>query len=258
MLGLAMTCSTNVDRTLVTTSAAQSEEELVNAQRMLGLLDALCVCIDEELSGGNAPHSSNAPVRWLPATECLLKDDAEELRALKEGKVLWCLARIMDCIHTGQMLESFSAELASGMYTQAHAVLDDFGTSSIVVHQDEPAPFVVHLRTLLYGFCLTYPFSLAAKGACPASILAIQFAVSFSMLGIDGCAREMDYPLGDDAGDIPIRQICAKTRDSIASVWEHNACLCPTSLREDTKMSRLKGRAPSFRPKENSERSGQK
>merc|ERR1712151_294659 len=108
---------------------------------------------------GACPHPNNAPEYWGEPMRYLLPQDAARC-AIAEDKVLWCLDSMMETIHHGQDLGIYTAEQANGMFCRCCDVHDGFKSCLMVVEQSSPAPFIIHLRTMLLVFCATFPFTI--------------------------------------------------------------------------------------------------
>merc|ERR1712014_106071 len=90
----------------------------------------------------------------------------------------------------------------------------------VVLNQRTPVPFAVHLRTLLLGYCFTFPFTVIGR-VKTVLILPLQLAVTLSFFGGEFCSRQMEYPWGDDLDDIPVRMVLQEVRDRLQQLQEH-------------------------------------
>jgi len=188
--------------------------------RMLSLLDVFCSITDTALMCGEHPHASNEPSHWPSMGEFLSREDSRRLGAAADP-LLWSLDAMMECIHTGQQLGMYSSELSSEMFAQVNGLHLSLRQCEMVVKQSSPAPFVVHMRTMLLAYCFTYPLSII--GSVPAFLLLpCQVMVSFSLLGIEFCSREMEHPFGNDASDVPCRRIMSEARVAISRVRDRH------------------------------------
>ncbi|CAK9024931.1 unnamed protein product, partial [Durusdinium trenchii] len=97
----------------------------------------------------------------------------------------------------GQMLNVYSAELASGMYQLASNMFAGYKFCEMILTQPNPAPFAVHMRTILMVFCISFPFTIIGR-VSPLSLMLMQSALSFSLLGIEFVSRQMEHPFGSD------------------------------------------------------------
>merc|ERR1712032_472599 len=104
------------------------------------------------------------------------------------------------------------------MFQTAGNLIQSSRLISMVRSQKSPAPFVVHMRWLLLTFCFTFPFTIMAYN--PLFIVNVQSIVSFSLLGIEYCSREMEHPFGDDKADIPMKLILKDARMAVREAWE--------------------------------------
>jgi len=192
--------------------------------RMLGLLDAFCWYVDNTLMCGSDPHPANEPIDWT-SVDLLTTLDRKAISTTADP-VHWCFKNIISMIYTGLEKRFYSSETASGMFDAARAMLEDYHSCNMVVHQGTPAPFIVHMRTLLLAFCFTFPFTMIGKTSA-LGLVAKQFAISFSLLTVEACSREMEHPFGDDEADIPCRLILAETRASIRSMGHEDRSALP-------------------------------
>ncbi|CAK0855535.1 unnamed protein product [Prorocentrum cordatum] len=224
IVGVALLASTCADDPKLRMSRSRKEAE-DNETRLLGLLDALCYFVEEQLMCGQAPHESNAPASWAHWSQHLSSVDRDECpRTLcgdvassssRHADVCWCLKRIVDCVQAGQTMGAFTPEMASHLHALLQNILDSFRQCGICVSQREPSSYIVHTRTFVYMWCFFFPWTII--GTIPASsLIPTQFAISYALLGIEFCAREMDYPFGDDEGDVPVRQVLAAVREEIS------------------------------------------
>ncbi|CAJ1353216.1 unnamed protein product [Effrenium voratum] len=203
------------------TKPCKAEIEL-NERRLLGLLDTVCAIIEWKLSNGQPPHPSNDVTVWEDIGAHLHPDDLEQLRKVRHPG-LWCFDLLFTTIHRGQMLGVYSGELASGMFERTTSMLEGYQFCEMVQHQPNPAPFAVHLRSILLVFCVSFPFTIIGQ-ISPMSLVLMQSALSFSLLGIEFVSREMEHPFGNDESDVPTRKVMGKTRAAIRAIlWKHSS-----------------------------------
>lgn len=213
VIQLAAMSASNMDLTVSSPSARQSEE-VADRIQLLSLLDALCnVAARDIAEEGTEPHPDNKVENWAPATAKLSEKDATDFLAC-ENDVLWCVDRIVGCIHKGQASGTFSGELASEMYEKVNEIVKSLHVCKMIETQVSPAPFIVHMRTLLLMFCFTFPYTIIGT-VRPITVVAINGCVSFGLLGIEFCSREMEHPFGDDMSDVPVQLILNRARTSI-------------------------------------------
>merc|ERR1712048_842990 len=90
----------------------------------------------------------------------------------------------------------------------------DVSSCMVAVDQKSPAPFAVHLRSLLMLFCYTCPFTMINL-IRPVLMVPAHFALTWSFLGVEFCSREMEYPFGKDMSDIPLRKILESAKHRV-------------------------------------------
>eukprot|EP00746_Dinoflagellata_sp_MGD_P156357 gnl/MRDRNA2_/MRDRNA2_85786_c0_seq2.p1 gnl/MRDRNA2_/MRDRNA2_85786_c0~~gnl/MRDRNA2_/MRDRNA2_85786_c0_seq2.p1 ORF type:complete len:133 (-),score=10.69 gnl/MRDRNA2_/MRDRNA2_85786_c0_seq2:409-807(-) len=123
------------------------------------------------------------------------------------------------------MLNVYSAEVTAAMYEAVNDIIKATHACNMIRTQSSPAPFIIHMRTLLLMFCFTFPFTIIGT-VRPLSLVFINGCVSFGLLGIEFCSREMEHPFGGDQADIPIHQVLNVARHSVRAVRNmHNAKL---------------------------------
>lgn len=115
---------------------------------MLGLLDAACCLAEQALSIGRPPHPANSVEKWEPFDTHLHPDDAKQIRQ-SGHPVHCCFDAIFTTIHRGQMLNVYSAELASGMYQLASNMFAGYKFCEMILTQPNPAPFAAPRQALL-------------------------------------------------------------------------------------------------------------
>lgn len=184
-----------------------------NHHRFMSLLTSFCIIM-------------SATLNETPSTPDLssILSHKDNLRFVSAADpVVWCMDCIMECIHTGQALGQFTDELASAMYGTTCSVQRSLRVCHMLLDQPSPAPFVIHLRTFLLLFCLTYPFSIIRRIPSPWTILPVQVMLSYCLLGIEFCSREMEHPFGDDPADIPVKAILQNLETSVRSIQTSKA-----------------------------------
>jgi len=214
---LAMLAANDVDPQLNATKE-QVEQGRANEERMLGLLDAIMFYAESALMQGQDPHPANEAKNWVPEPYLLMmRPDEYQLCSEAEDPLLWCIDSYMGCIQKGQKLGLFSPESASSQYGKACELHVHLRAGLMVNSQNSPAAFIVHMRTFLFFFCFTYPFTIMMEMPWY-HIPTSQALTSFSLLGIEFCSREMEHPFGDDASDLPCRKVLSETRIALRQV----------------------------------------
>lgn len=209
-------CVANNQQAPDTASKMAKSQAHEHERRILGLLDAACGVMEQQLAQGNEPHPANDLKEWEPVDAHLHELDKESLaKALDPTLCLFDL--IFRRIHEGQMMQVYSPELASSLYQRATDLLKSFRLCEMVVDQQSPAPFAVHMRSILLAFCISFPFTIVGHVG-PLSLFLLQSVLSFSFLGIEFVSRQMEHPFGTDESDIPVKKVLAKARTSIQRI----------------------------------------
>lgn len=133
--------------------------------------------------------------------------------------VLKGIEALMLAVQTGRELEQFNPEVAAQLITLLCEMRKCYGFCTMVNTQDSPASFVIHMRSFLLLFCITFPFTILHIVSFY-MIIPVQAIVSLGLLGIEFCSREMEHPFGDDPSDIPVRKIMDEVRGQIVSMTQ--------------------------------------
>lgn len=189
------------------------EEAKRNSDLFFSRLAALCDLITWHL---HVP----GPETW-EAPKSLSPEDAASCSEASDS-VFWCMNAIVHCIAEGQRLGQFSSELASQMYSTMDALQTSYRTCTMLESQKSPAPFVVHMRSLLLFWCFTFPFTII-KDVRPILVLPTQVLLSFALMGIEFCSREMEQPFGDDDIDIPVAELLGVIKEKVGDASHSEA-----------------------------------
>eukprot|EP00439_Symbiodinium_sp_Y106_P024398 s607_g2.t6 len=217
-------CVANNQQAPDTASKMAKSQAHEHERRILGLLDAACGVMEQQLAQGNEPHPANDLKEWEPVDAHLHELDKESLaKALDPTLCLFDL--IFRRIHEGTgfcLGPVYSPELASSLYQRATDLLKSFRLCEMVVDQQSPAPFAVHMRRLvtsghrrglgaegsiLLAFCISFPFTIVGHVG-PLSLFLLQSVLSFSFLGIEFAAtltkkKKKDKEVPKEGGENP-------------------------------------------------------
>eukprot|EP00933_Yihiella_yeosuensis_P026450 TRINITY_DN20517_c0_g1_i4.p1 TRINITY_DN20517_c0_g1~~TRINITY_DN20517_c0_g1_i4.p1 ORF type:complete len:294 (+),score=19.83 TRINITY_DN20517_c0_g1_i4:245-1126(+) len=206
IVNLSMAC-----RTPPNVSPTDRERYRANREHLFNLLESFCQLMEQRFYNPDC----NPSTRAFSAPSNL---EAKHVAACMEAEdaVVWCLEEIFACVHRGQVMDppQFTGELASHMYAQVSALESGVRSCWMVVTQNSPGPFVVHLRTFLLFWCFTFPFTII-RAVPAATLMPLHMLISFAMLGIEFCSRELEHPFGLDDVDIDIFQVLEPVRKSI-------------------------------------------
>lgn len=207
----------------------QGPSQLAVTIHLLALLDAWCWLAEKDFMRGDPPHPNNDPGEWKrPLMEFKTYEGAHEL--------VCCQGELVRDIRRAQRLEVFTPEFSSEMVDLVAQIHDHYQGAMFVNRSQTPAPLVVHMRTFLLLFVSTYPLTLIGR-VKPLLIIPAQLCISFSLLGIEFCCREMEQPFGDDESDIPVRRLMSRIRDHIRILHDNYAQMINASLKDESILS---------------------
>ncbi len=85
-------------------------------------------------------------------------------------------------------------------------LVDMLGACERILRTPMPLAYAIHLRQLLFLYCLLLPFQVVGElqwWTAPAIAL-----VSFTLFGIEAIGVEIENPFGTDPNDLPLDKIC--------------------------------------------------
>jgi putative membrane protein len=85
-------------------------------------------------------------------------------------------------------------------------LVDSLGSCERILKTPIPLAYSIHLKQLLFIYCLTLPFQIVNDlGLWTAFFVSL---VSFTVFGIEAIGLEIENPFGHDMNDLPLDQIC--------------------------------------------------
>ena len=87
-----------------------------------------------------------------------------------------------------------------------NSLVDTLGACERILRTPMPLAYAIHLRQLLFIYCLLLPFQVVEElrwWTAPANAL-----VSFTLFGIEAIGVEIENPFGTDPNDLPLDTIC--------------------------------------------------
>ncbi len=94
----------------------------------------------------------------------------------------------------------------NAMFQLLDDMVDILGACERILKTPIPAAYAIHLKQLVFLYCLTLPFELVDQLVWFTSPLV--GLVSFAIFGIEAIWAEIENPFGYDANDLPLEQIC--------------------------------------------------
>ena len=109
------------------------------------------------------------------------------------------------------------------MNTLLDKMVDCLGACERILKTPMPLAYAIHLKQLLFIYCLLLPFQLVGEiGFWTGPIVVL---VSFTLFGIEAIGLEIENPFGRDYNDLPLDDICNTMRQNV----EHLVTLTPTA-----------------------------
>lgn len=92
-------------------------------------------------------------------------------------------------------------------------MVDILGSTERILKTPMPIAYAIHLKQLLLIYCLALPFQIVSHlDLWTAPVTAL---ISFTLLGIEQIAIEIENPFGYDSNDLPLDNICATMQVNI-------------------------------------------
>ena len=122
----------------------------------------------------------------------------------------------------GSYMQSCYQQQQVNLYqlTDLHHLLDTLtdvvGTCERIIRTPVPMAYSIHIRQLLFVYCLTIPFVFVEEfGLWTAAVVGL---VAFTVFGIEEIGLEIENPFGHDPNDLPLDRICGRILDYIESL----------------------------------------
>ncbi|GAB4214258.1 MAG: bestrophin family ion channel [Synechococcales cyanobacterium] len=95
----------------------------------------------------------------------------------------------------------------NAMNTQVDTMVSVLGGCERILKTPIPAAYAIHLKQILFGYCLLLPMQLV--DGMDWKMIPVVGLVSFILLGIEEIGVEIENPFGRDPNDLPLDAICA-------------------------------------------------
>ncbi|KAF9997823.1 hypothetical protein BGZ79_008474 [Entomortierella chlamydospora] len=96
--------------------------------------------------------------------------------------------------------------LVSSLLSSINSMTDIFTNMERIVFTPIPLAYSIHLRQVVYAYCLALPFTfLEALGWLTIPLLCL---VSFTLFGMEAIGREIENPFGKDENDLHMDEFC--------------------------------------------------
>ncbi|KAG0294260.1 hypothetical protein BGZ98_001836, partial [Dissophora globulifera] len=117
---------------------------------------------------------------------------------IAHGLSLWVIAEA----RVGRIESALIGNLLSSI----NSMTDIFTNMERIVFTPIPLAYSIHLRQVVYLYCLALPFTfISALGWLTVPLMCL---VSFTLFGMEAIGREIENPFGKDANDLHMDEFC--------------------------------------------------
>ncbi len=143
---------------------------------------------------------------------------AAEMRALQKAQhpAMHVSHRMLACIHEEKLRGQISDVTQASLEHDVRLLIDYTGGCERIRKTPLPFAYVVHLRRALVIYCFTLPFALVDSFGWFTALDVLFMAYTF--FGIEEIGVEIEGPFGDDANDLPMRDICQTIHNNLYAV----------------------------------------
>ncbi|MBD2164126.1 hypothetical protein H6G04_06865 [Calothrix membranacea FACHB-236] len=101
----------------------------------------------------------------------------------------------------------------TSMQELLNGLVDNLGICERILRTPMPMAYAIHLKQLLFLYCLLLPFQMVESLGWWTGLIAA--LVSFTLFGIEAIGLEIENPFGYDANDLPLDTICQTMKRNI-------------------------------------------
>ncbi|KAG0266824.1 hypothetical protein DFQ27_009397 [Actinomortierella ambigua] len=106
--------------------------------------------------------------------------------------------------------------VVGNLMSSINSMVDVFTNMERIVFTPIPLAYSIHLRQVVYLYCLALPFGfLASVGLGTIPLMAL---VAFTLFGIEGIGREIENPFGKDANDLHMDEFCQDLKRELSYI----------------------------------------
>ncbi|KAG0242148.1 hypothetical protein BGW41_004771 [Actinomortierella wolfii] len=87
-----------------------------------------------------------------------------------------------------------------------NSMVDIFTNMERIVFTPIPLAYSIHLRQVVYLYCLALPFGFLEL--IKVGVIPLMALVAFTLFGIEGIGREIENPFGKDSNDLHMDEFC--------------------------------------------------
>ncbi|KAF9898405.1 hypothetical protein BX616_004077 [Lobosporangium transversale] len=102
------------------------------------------------------------------------------------------------------------SSLIGNLLSSINSMVDIFTNMERIVYTPIPLAYSIHLRQVVYLYCLALPFTfISALGWLTVPLMCL---VSFTLFGVEAIGREIENPFGKDANDLHMDDFCSSLK----------------------------------------------
>ncbi|KAI1318452.1 hypothetical protein EDD11_006536 [Mortierella claussenii] len=117
---------------------------------------------------------------------------------IAHGLTLWVIAQAR--------VGKIESALIGNLLSSVNSMTDVFTNMERIVFTPIPLAYSIHLRQVVYLYCLALPFTFI--DALAWLTVPLMCLVSFTLFGMEAIGREIENPFGKDANDLHMDEFC--------------------------------------------------
>ena len=186
----------NLSRLIWVAVQEKNHEDRLAKQQALRLLEAFAIAMKLHLRGEKV-NQELVPLMSPDFYETLQHINHPPLEI-----AFW----ISDYLQQQSNRDRINPYQLNAMFQLLDDMVDTLGACERILKNPIPAAYAIHLKQLVFLYCLTLPFELVDQLVWfTAPLVGL---VSFAIFGIEAIGVEIENPFGYDANDLPLDQIC--------------------------------------------------
>ncbi|MFM7384091.1 MAG: bestrophin family protein [Microcystaceae cyanobacterium] len=186
----------NLSRLIWVAVQEKNHEDRLAKQQALRLLEAFAIAMKLHLRGEKV-NQELVPLMSSDFYETLQHINHPPLEI-----AFW----ISDYLQQQSNRDRINPYQLNAMFQLLDDMVDTLGACERILKTPIPAAYAIHLKQLVFLYCLTLPFELVDQLVWfTAPLVGL---VSFAIFGIEAIGVEIENPFGYDANDLPLDQIC--------------------------------------------------
>lgn len=196
--GRIVNASRNLVRQILVAVQTQSEQERDQQRQVMRLVPGFAIATKQQLRG--------EPLLRFEFEGVLTAHQLDVLSGVNHPPLeiaVW----IDDYLQQQRQQGNLDPFQINSLMALMSELVDALGACERILKTPVPLAYSIHLKQLLLIYCLSLPFTLVSTLGWLTGIAAA--LVSFTMLGIEAIALEIENPFGRDRHDLPLEAICA-------------------------------------------------